>query len=285
MPELPEVETVLRGLEPHLQNQTIEAVQTYRKDLRIPFPADIKETVENKKILSLHRRAKYILIILEGDYSIAIHLGMSGSIKIVQGGQGYDLQKHDHFEMTLSNATRIIYNDPRRFGMIFTLQHSQMPTHKAFEHLGPEPLGNEFSAIILKQRLKNKTVSIKQALLDQRVVVGVGNIYACEALYMSKINPEAKAGTLSLKKLERLTTEIREVLTTAIKAGGSTLKDFKNTQGELGYFQHQFKVYNRENLPCGDCDCKVEITGGVKRIVQSGRSTFYCASKQKKVLS
>ncbi len=285
MPELPEVETVLRGLEPHLQNQTIQTVQTYRKDLRIPFPTDIKETVGGKKILSLHRRAKYILIMLEHGYLVSIHLGMSGSVKIVLSGDNYDLQKHDHFEMILKNGTRIIYNDPRRFGMIFTLQQAEMTTHKAFEHLGPEPLGNEFSATILKQRLKNKTVSIKQALLDQRVVVGVGNIYACEALYMSKINPQAQAGKLSLKKLEILTACIRDVLTTAIKAGGSTLKDFKNTQGDLGYFQHQFKVYDRESLPCGDCNCNIEKTGGVKRIVQSGRSTFYCATKQKKATS
>ncbi len=222
---------------------------------------------------------------MEDGYLISIHLGMSGSIKIVQKAEVYTLQKHDHFEMILKDATRIIYNDPRRFGMIFTLQQNEITTHKAFEHLGPEPLGNEFSATILKQRLKNKTVSIKQALLDQRVVVGVGNIYACEALYMSRINPEVIAGKLSLKKLEILTTSIRNVLNKAIKAGGSTLKDFKNTKSELGYFQHQFKVYDRENLPCGNCDCRIESTGGVQRIVQSGRSTFYCATKQKKALS
>jgi len=281
MPELPEVETVLRGIEPHLQNQTISLVKTYRKDLRIPFPKDLKKTLESAKIVSLQRRAKYILIHLDNNIILSIHLGMSGSIQIVTDGMQYDLRKHDHFEMRLSNKVRIIYNDPRRFGMIFTLANDEANTHKAFAHLGPEPLGNEFSAQILKARLKNKTVSIKQALLDQTVVVGVGNIYACEALYMTGINPRKPAGKISLKKLEDLVQSIRKVLSVAIEAGGSTLQDHRQADGTLGYFQHQFNVYDQESLPCGQCDCKVGKTGGVKRIVQSGRSTFYCPQKQK----
>ena len=281
MPELPEVETVLRGLEPHLQNQKIIAIKTYRKDLRIPFPKDIKQTLEKAKIISLKRRAKYILINLDNDMILSIHLGMSGSIQIITNGSNYDLLKHDHFEMTLSNNTRIIYNDPRRFGMIFTLSQDDLVNHKAFVHLGPEPLGNAFSAEILKNRLKGKTVSIKQALLDQTVVVGVGNIYACEALYMTGLNPEKQAGKVSLNKLEDLVQSIRRVLSTAIEAGGSTLKDHRQVDGTLGYFQHQFNVYDREALPCGQCDCNIGKTGGVKRIVQSGRSTFFCPPKQK----
>ena len=281
MPELPEVETTMRGLEPFLQNQTIERVKTYRADLRIPFPKDMAKTLENHRVTGLTRRAKYILISLSNNQILAIHLGMSGRMQIVQKGQAYDLLKHDHFEMKMSTGTRIIYNDPRRFGMIFTVPVDKLLSHKAFAHLGPEPLGNEFSAEILQKRIKNKTVSIKQALLDQRTVVGVGNIYACEALYMAGINPTKPAGKISLPKLEKLTQAIRNVLTIAIQAGGSTLKDFRHADGELGYFQHQFKVYDRENLPCGDCDCKLNITKGVKRITQSGRSTFYCPSKQK----
>ncbi len=281
MPELPEVETVLRGLEPHLQNQKIEQICTYRADLRIPFPKDMKSTLEGARITALKRRAKYILIYLDNDQVLSIHLGMSGSIQILPNDEIYELRKHDHFDMRLSNKTRIIYNDPRRFGMIFTLAQWDLEEHKAFVHLGPEPLGNQFSAAILKARLKNKTVSIKQALLDQTVVVGVGNIYACEALYMTGINPQKPAGKIGLKKLEDLVRSIRTVLSVAIEAGGSTLQDHRKVDGTLGYFQHQFNVYDRKALPCGQCDCNIEKTGGVQRITQSGRSTFYCPQKQK----
>ncbi|MEM7618209.1 MAG: bifunctional DNA-formamidopyrimidine glycosylase/DNA-(apurinic or apyrimidinic site) lyase [Pseudomonadota bacterium] len=281
MPELPEVETVMRGLEPHLQDHKITTIKTYRKDLRIPFPKDLKQTLESKKIISLKRRAKYILINLEGGVILSIHLGMSGRIQIIDKSQKYDRQKHDHFEMVLSNKTRIIYNDPRRFGMIFTLANDDVETHKAFKHLGPEPLGNGFSAEILKERLKSKTVSIKQALLDQTVVVGVGNIYACEALYMAGIHPKKPAGKISLKKLEELVRCIREVLSVAIEAGGSTLKDYRQASGELGYFQHQFKVYDREGEVCNQCASQGRQKACIKRIVQSGRSTFYCSKTQK----
>lgn len=281
MPELPEVETVMRGLEPVMAGRMIVAVQKRRKNLRIPFPSEIEKKLEGRKILSLKRRAKYIQILLDDNNVLVIHLGMSGRISIVQKTVQYKPEKHDHFIMTLGNGVRVVYNDPRRFGMIFIVPEVDLDTHKFFAHLGPEPLGNKFSGSVLAGRLRNKKTSIKQALLDQRIVVGVGNIYACEALYESSIDPQMQAGLIDENKIEDLVKAVRNVLRRAIKAGGSTLKDYRRADGELGYFQHNFKVYDRENLACPDCSCDIKRTGGIKRIVQSGRSTFYCAKKQK----
>lgn len=281
MPELPEVETVMRGLEPVLTGAVITKVQKNRPNLRIPFPATIERDLKGRAITHLTRRAKYIFIHLDNDDILVIHLGMSGSVAIVEKGQVYQSQKHDHFLFNLNSGVQIIYNDPRRFGMIFMMAQSEYVTHKYFAHLGPEPLGNDFSAPILCERLKGKQTTIKQALLDQRVVVGVGNIYACEALYMAGISPAKKAGSIKGDKAERLVKAIRDVLKKAIKAGGSTLKDYKHADGSLGYFQHQFTVYGREKEECKRCDCDILKTGGIKRIVQSGRSTFYCPRKQK----
>lgn len=281
MPELPEVETVMRGLEPVLLNAKIKTVDQRRKDLRIPFPNKMKQRLEGRKILSLKRRAKYIQIFLDDDNVLVMHLGMSGRISIIPKAEKYSLQKHDHLILTLNNGIRLVYNDPRRFGMIFIVPAKDIENHKAFKHLGPEPLGNEFSGPILAQRLKGKKTSIKQALLDQRVVVGVGNIYACEALYQARINPTKPAHLIKGEKSEKLVAAIRDVLRRAIKAGGSTLKDYRHTDGELGYFQHNFAVYDREGEACPDCDCDIKRSGGIKRIVQSGRSTFYCSKKQR----
>ncbi|MCI5059786.1 MAG: bifunctional DNA-formamidopyrimidine glycosylase/DNA-(apurinic or apyrimidinic site) lyase [Alphaproteobacteria bacterium] len=282
MPELPEVETVMRGLEPVLEGNTISGVRVNRLDLRVPFPPDLVQRLEGQKIGRLVRRAKYILIYVGGRDILVIHLGMSGSIRIVGTGDQGAPQKHDHFVMILSDKTRIIYNDSRRFGMVFLVQQDDWEQHPAFKSLGPEPLGNEFSAPILAQRLKGKKTSIKQALLDQHVVVGVGNIYACEALFMAGIHPEIPAGEVGGKKLEKLVLAIRKVLNKAIKAGGSTLKDYKHTDGSLGYFQYQFAVYDRAGQACSGCDCHLAKTGGIQKIVQSGRSTFFCPQKQKK---
>lgn len=281
MPELPEVETVMRGLSSVLLNNKISHIKLYRKDLRVPFPKRMQERLAGRLVTALVRRAKYILIHFEGGEVLAIHLGMSGKILIIPANETYVLQKHDHMVVTLEDGVQFIYNDPRRFGMVFILKESELETHKAFCHLGPEPLGNKFSATYLKQALKNKKTSIKQALLDQRVVVGVGNIYACEALYQARLNPKKEAGKISPAKLETLVVAIRDVLTRAIAAGGSTLKDYRHTDGELGYFQHNFAVYDREGQECPDCDCNIERTGGIKRIIQSGRSTFYCPRRQK----
>jgi formamidopyrimidine-DNA glycosylase len=281
MPELPEVETVMRGLEPVLTGQMIKVVTKRRKDLRIPFPARMKQRLEGRKVTGLRRRAKYILVSLDDGQVLVIHLGMSGRVSIVPPKQDYIPEKHDHLILELKNGARIVYNDPRRFGMVFMVSEEDLPTHLAFNHLGPEPLGNEFSGPILAERLKDKKTSIKQALLDQRIVVGVGNIYACEALYRSGISPAKRAGLIKGKQSEELVKAIRTVLNKAIKAGGSTLKDYRHADGELGYFQHQFSVYDCEKEACPACDCDIKKTGGIKRIVQSGRSTFYCPRKQK----
>lgn len=281
MPELPEVETVMRGLEPFMAGQKIKAVQKRRKDLRIPFTRGIEKRLEGRKILSLQRRAKYIQIMLDSADVLVIHLGMSGRISIIPETVKYQPEKHDHFIIELSSGVRVVYNDPRRFGMIFIVPEAELNGHAAFSHLGPEPLGNSFSGSVLAERLKNKKTSIKQALLDQRIVVGVGNIYACEALYESSIDPQMQAGMIDENKIEELVKAVRNVLRRAIKAGGSTLKDYRQADGELGYFQHNFKVYDRENLACPNCTCDIKKTGGIRRIVQSGRSTFYCAEKQK----
>lgn len=281
MPELPEVETVLRGLTPVLLNNKISEIRLHRKDLRVPFPEDMEVKLAGRTILSLTRRAKYILVHFQGEYVLAIHLGMSGRISIIPQGKKYSPKKHDHMVITLKLGQKIIYNDPRRFGMVFILDEAELGTHSSFCHLGPEPLGNKFSADYLKGALKNKKTSIKQALLDQRVVVGVGNIYACEALYQSRIDPKKVARSISGKKIEDLVVAIRDVLSRAIAAGGSTLKDYRHTDGNLGYFQHNFSVYDCENNACPDCDCDINKIGGIKRIIQSGRSTFYCPRKQR----
>ncbi len=281
MPELPEVETVMRGLEPVLNNNHITKVTLNRSDLRIPFTPTLKDDVENQTIHSIKRRAKYILIHFSNNKILAIHLGMSGSMLILKPNELYEARVHDHVIFDMKDGARIIYNDPRRFGMIFTLNNDEMTSHKAFAHLGPEPLSNHFSAVYLKDKLKSKKSSIKQALLDQTNVVGVGNIYACEALYKAGINPLTPCPKISLAKYEELVRCICEVLRGAIAAGGSTLKDFRHADGELGYFQHNFAVYDRKGQACPNCECDVTKTGGIERIVQSGRSTFYCARKQK----
>ncbi len=281
MPELPEVETVMRGLEPYLTGSVISKAKKNRPELRIPFPKTIEQDLKGRMITHLSRRAKYILIHLDNNQILVIHLGMSGRISILMQAQKYKPETHDHFIISLENGIRIIYNDPRRFGMIFMIDKNDIETHKAFVHLGPEPLGNGFSGKILEGLLKGKQTSIKQALLDQRMIVGVGNIYACEALYKAGINPTKKAELIKGKKADLLARSICDVLKKAIQAGGSTLKDYKQTDGTLGYFQHQFVVYDKEKQPCGACDCDIEKTGGVKRIIQSGRSTFYCPQKQK----
>ena len=281
MPELPEVETVMRGLEPVVLSSQIIRLEQRRADLRIPFPENFQERLVNRTIISLKRRAKYILATLDDGHVLAIHLGMSGRVTIMPTRPAYKPEKHDHLILDFQNGSSVIYNDPRRFGMVFLVPENEMATHASFYHLGPEPLGNDFSGPVLVERLKGKKTGIKQALLDQRVVVGVGNIYACEALYLAGINPTKRAELIKGEKAEKLVRAIRDVLKRAIKAGGSTLKDYRHTNGDLGYFQHNFIVYDREGQACKNCDCDILKTGGIKRITQSGRSTFYCPQKQR----
>mgnify|MGYP001368696877 FL=1 len=283
MPELPEVETVKRGLEEFIINESIKEVYLSKFNLRFPWPKDFVSKIVGKKIISIKRRAKYIIIGLSDNYSIIAHLGMSGSYKVLKKGevQDYIILKHDHLIIDLDNF-KIVYNDPRRFGYI-DLTNQDPETHKFLSSLGPEPLSNYFNADNLAETLLNKNKPIKNTLLDQNIVSGLGNIYVCEALFRSKINPKKNCSKLITSKgkprknLILLVKKINEVIKEAIEAGGSSLRDFSNTSGKMGYFQSSFNVYNRENEKCllGSCD------GVVKRIIQSGRSTFFCSKCQK----
>ena len=283
MPELPEVETVKRGLEEFIINESIKEVYLSKFSLRFPWPKDFVSKIVGKKIISIKRRAKYIIIGLSDNYSIIAHLGMSGSYKVLKKGevQDYIILKHDHLIIDLDNF-KIVYNDPRRFGYI-DLTNQDPETHKFLSSLGPEPLSNYFNADNLAETLLNKSKPIKNTLLDQNIVSGLGNIYVCEALFRSKINPKKNCSKLITSKgkprknLILLVKKINEVIKEAIEAGGSSLRDFSNTSGKMGYFQSSFNVYNRENEKCllGSCD------GVVKRIIQSGRSTFFCSKCQK----
>ena len=283
MPELPEVETVKRGLEEFIINESIKEVYLSKFNLRFPWPKDFVSKIVGKKIISIKRRAKYIIIGLSDNYSIIAHLGMSGSYKVLKKGevQDYIILKHDHLIIDLDNF-KIVYNDPRRFGYI-DLTNQDPETHKFLSSLGPEPLSNYFNADNLAETLLNKNKPIKNTLLDQNIVSGLGNIYVCEALFRSKINPKKNCSKLVTSKgkprknLILLVEKINEVIKEAIEAGGSSLRDFSNTSGKMGYFQSSFNVYNRENEECllGSCD------GVVKRIIQSGRSTFFCSKCQK----
>ncbi len=275
MPELPEVETVCRGLEPVLVGHVIARVDLHRKDLRKPFPKALKKIVEGAQVTHITRRAKYILIHLNNGYVLVIHLGMSG--RIVFHPRDYKPQTHDHFILHMKNGQQIVLNDPRRFGVVDLVAEDNLESHALFSHLGPEPLANRFSGPVLAAALKGRKTAIKQAIMDQRIVVGVGNIYACEALFMAGISPLKQAGLVKADQAEVLVAAIKKVLQKAIKAGGSTLRDHRQANGELGYFQHSFSVYDCEGQVCGTC-------GGtrlIKRIVQGGRSTFYCPGCQK----
>lgn len=280
MPELPEVETIVRELQPLMAGQTIDKSVVHTKKIRIDVPENLPKKLKAQKVLSVTRRAKYILINLENGHVLIIHLGMSGRIHIRELKDKTPQEKHDHLRMSLSNGKEIIFNDPRRFGLIAYVAESGLDEHALFSHLGPEPFDKTFTAKFLEDAFRNKKTAVKIALMDQTLVVGVGNIYACEALYESGIDPALPAQNLAFSRLETLAKEIRNVLKRAIKAGGSTLKDYRKTNGDLGYFQHKFSVYDREGRACGHCDCRVDKTGGVQRMVQGGRSTFYCPRKQ-----
>jgi formamidopyrimidine-DNA glycosylase len=282
MPELPEVEIVRRGLDPVMTGHIIRQVDLWRSHLRTPIPASFKETLRAQKVVQTSRRGKYILVFLENGKGFALHLGMSGRIQINPPDTKYERAKHDHIGLKMDDGTEIIFNDARRFGMVFLLNRDTWEQESSFAGMGPEPLGNKFNGEILAEKLKGKKTPIKTALLDQRIVAGVGNIYACEALFESGLSPVTIAGTLTKNECEKLAAAIRNVLTKAIKEGGSSLRDYRNTKGELGYFQHHFSVYDREGKPCPGCTCNLLKTGGVQRIVQAGRSTFFCLKKQKK---
>lgn len=274
LPELPEVETVRLGLIPAMEGHVIQEVIVRRRDLRTPVPEDFEDRVRGQKVLSLSRRSKYVLILLENGETIIIHLGMSGRIRIEEGNPP-EPDKHDHVEFITDQRKCIRFGDPRRFGFVDLIEEGTIESYPSIQKLGPEPLSADFTSDVLLKSFKGKTTSMKAALMDQRLIAGLGNIYVNEALYRSKISPTKKAGKLTKAQAALLTQVIKDVLKEAIKAGGSSLKDHRQTDGELGYFQHSFQVYGREDEECSQCK-----TERIKRIVQQGRSTFYCSSCQ-----
>lgn len=283
MPELPEVETVRRGLLPAMEGQKVTRLEVNRPDLRWPFPPDMAARVTGARVNHLRRRSKYLLIDLDTEETLLVHLGMSGRMVVSGDPLGQFVhehpaqEKHDHVVFHMENGARITFNDPRRFGAMDLLRTAEQDRHKLLAALGPEPLGNQFDALYLIGAFAGKRTPVKTALLDQRIVSGLGNIYVCEALYRARISPKRLAGGISATRLDRLVPAIRDVLRAAIDAGGSSLRDFRQADGELGYFQHSFDVYGREGEPCKTPGCDKTI----KRIVQSARSTFYCTSCQR----
>lgn len=293
MPELPEVETVRRGLAPVMEGRRIERVEARRPDLRFPFPERFAERLAGRTVTSLGRRAKYLLADLDDGETLVMHLGMSGSFRIelaeaetAPGAFHHPRSKsasHDHVEFALSGGARVTYNDPRRFGFMALIPRAGLGSHPLFRHVGVEPLGNELDGALLARLFAGKQTSLKAALLDQRLIAGLGNIYVCEALHASRLSPLKPAGAIARKdggptgKATLLAAQIRSTLEAAIAAGGSTLRDFAHADGALGYFQHSFRVYDREDEPCPTPGCR----GVVKRVVQGGRSTFFCPLCQK----
>ena len=283
MPELPEVETVRRGLTPSMEGARILQATVNRPDLRWPFPVDFANRLAGRMVERLRRRSKYILADLDQGESLLIHLGMSGRMTVSGDPLGQFVhdhaaaEKHDHVILDMDNGARITFNDPRRFGAMDLLPTAAADTHPLLARLGPEPLGNTFDETYLVAALKGRNTPIKSALLDQRVVAGLGNIYVCETLFRAHIAPARKAGQVGAARVASLVPIIRTVLGEAIAAGGSSLKDFRQASGELGYFQHAFDVYGREGAPCHTPGC----SGTIRRTVQSGRSSFHCPQCQR----
>ena len=288
MPELPEVETVRRGLAPVMEGQRFAKVEVRRGDLRWPLPKGFAQTLHGKTVEGLGRRAKYLLADLSSGDVLLMHLGMSGSFRVgkdtAPGSYYHERSKstaHDHVVFHMSNGATVTFNDPRRFGSMKLVSRAKLDNEPLLRALGPEPLGNEFDAAMLAKACAGKKTSLKAALSDQRVVAGLGNIYVCEALFRARLSPKRRASTIADRhgkptdRAEKLVDAIKAVLMDAIKAGGSSLRDHRRADGSLGNFQHNFRVYDREGEPCPDCK------GKIKRIVQVGRSTFYCPSCQK----
>jgi formamidopyrimidine-DNA glycosylase len=270
MPELPEVETTVRGLEPVLAGQRLTLVEPRRADLRRPFPVDLRQRLTGATVTGLGRRAKYGLIDTDRGDTMIFHLGMSGRWRVDPA----ELLPHDHLLIETANGRRLALNDPRRFGSVDLLSTTALPDWPAFRALGPEPLGGDLTAEHLLAALAGRKASIKLMLLDQRIVAGLGNIYVSEALFLSRISPKRAAGRISLPRLERLVVAIRDVLLAAIEAGGSSLRDYARPDGELGYFSKQFAVYGREGESCA-------CGGTVQRYAEGGRSTFWCPKCQR----
>ncbi len=296
MPELPEVETVRRGLQPFVEGAMIAKAVLNRPNLRFPFPDNLAKAIEGSTITALERRAKYLIWHLDNGQSLIVHLGMSGSFRIVSSDDyrpgafhhaRSEAKVHDHIVLTIQRQgtcdTHIIYNDPRRFGFVLMAATSELTRHKLIRDLGIEPLSNSFDGDVLFEKYAGKSTTLKAALLNQSLIAGIGNIYACEALWAARLSPTSLASSLAKKSggksslADELAASIRDILTRAIEAGGSTLRDHRQADGELGYFQHSFNAYGRTGQQCRHSDC----SGLIDRIVQNGRSTFFCASCQK----
>ncbi len=283
MPELPEVETVRRGLAPAMEGRVIERAEVRRPGLRFPFPERMAERLAGARVTGLRRRSKYILADLSTGETLLIHLGMSGRVLVSGGMLGAfhhahpAPERHDHVVLDMEGGARVTFNDARRFGAMDLMPTASAEDHWLLREIGPEPLGNGFDETHLTARFAGRNTPVKAALLDQRLVAGLGNIYVCEMLHRAGIDPRRKAGRIAAARAAALVPIIREVLAEAIEAGGSSLRDYRQTDGELGYFQHAFRVYGREGAPCPTPGC----TGTIARIVQSGRSTFFCPSCQR----
>jgi formamidopyrimidine-DNA glycosylase len=287
MPELPEVETVRRGLQPVMEGRRLLGVEQRRPDLRFPFPERFAQRLTGTRIETLERRAKFLVARLGSGEALIMHLGMSGRFSVAAAGETFGFgdyvydtgadPKHDHVVFHLEGGAAVIFNDPRRFGYMDLVAQEGLEACRHFAALGPEPLGNAFGAAVLAQALAGKRTPLKAALLDQRVVAGLGNIYVCEALFRARLSPLRLAGAVTAQEAERLARAIQAVLREAIAAGGSTLRDFAAADGALGGFQERFDVYDREGAPCA-CG---KARGVVERFVQAGRSTFWCPACQR----
>lgn len=288
MPELPEVETVRRGLAPVMEGAVVERLEARRGDLRWPLPEHFAERMKGRKIERLRRRAKYLLADLDRDETLIMHLGMSGSFRVLLGNEETSpgefmyprsvASNHDHVVFHMHPRATVTFNDPRRFGAMLMSDTASLAGHPLFKGLGPEPLGEELSAAYLAQACAGRKTSLKAALLDQRIVAGLGNIYVSEALHLAHLSPKKPAGVLADRKglpteaARRLVPAIKKVIAAAIEAGGSSLRDHRKTDGDLGMFQHRFRVYDREGAKCPTRGCG----GKIKAIVQNARSTYYC---------
>jgi formamidopyrimidine-DNA glycosylase len=271
MPELPEVETTVRGLAPVLEGRRIASIELKRGDLRRPFPPELRQRLTGARVTRLGRRAKYGLIDTDRGDTVVFHLGMSGSWRL----DPVEIGKHDHVVIETDEGRRLALNDPRRFGSIDLVATDRLESVAPFAHMGPEPLGADFDGFYLAGALEGRTAPIKPLLLDQRIVAGLGNIYVCDALNLARIAPGRAGGQIARGRLDVLADSVRAVLEAAIKAGGSSLRNFVRPDGELGYFSSEWRVYGREGLPCPNC------AAPIRRRVDGGRSTFYCAKCQR----
>ncbi len=277
MPELPEVETVRRGLSDHIISRKIVMTKVNRYDLRFPVPHDLTDQLAEQTITRIDRRSKYILFRLSNHNTLVSHLGMSGKW-LHHKNRRNSVHKHDHIEVAFDDGSELIFNDPRRFGLIDLIETSKLSSHKLIRDLGPEPLDKNFTGDVLFSRINNRTIAIKHALMNNRIVVGIGNIYANESLFDAGIHPFTPCNEIDVNAANRLVISIKKTLNAALKSGGSTLRDYVRSSGDVGYFQHQFNVYDRAEQPCKSCGERII------RVKQQGRSTFYCPACQPEMI-